>query len=56
MHLGGPFGWLVDGLTNDVVDLSAHHREDNYLSGASLDAVASIVVGRYDDVPLRPGR
>lgn len=56
VHLGGPFGWLVDGLTNDVVDLSAHHREDNYLSGASLDAVASIVVGRYDDVPLRPGR
>lgn len=56
VDVGGLLGWVVNPLANKVVDLSAHHSEDNYLSGASLDAVASIVVGHYDDVPVRPGR
>lgn len=56
VEFGGPFGWLVDGITNDVIDLRLHHQESNYLSGRSLDAVASIVTGDYEEVPLRPGR
>jgi hypothetical protein len=56
VQIGGPIGAIAGAVANEVTDLRLHHREDNYLSGASLDAVSSIVVGRYGDVPLRPGR
>jgi hypothetical protein len=56
VHTGGPLGGLTDFLTNEVNALHLHHNGANYLAGASLDATAAIVVGRYEDVPIRPGR
>ncbi len=50
-----PLG-LTSVLTNEVVDLAAHHRQDNYLGGGSLQAVAAVVIGHYADVPIKPGR
>ena len=56
VQIGGPFGALTDALANEVIDLRLHHQQANYLSGPALDAVAAIVVGDYDAVPIRPGR
>ncbi len=56
VHIGGPLSPLTDAILNTATDLRLHHQQDNYLSGRSLDAVASIVVGRTEGVPLRPGR
>ncbi len=56
IRFGGMFGPLISSVGNTFADLRLHHQEANYLSGPSLDAVASIVVGNYDDVPLRHGR
>lgn len=56
VQMGGPFGALTDRLTNEILDLRLHHQQGNYLSGPALDALASIVVGDYDAVPVRPGR
>lgn len=56
VEIGGPFGALTSAVANEVVDLQLHHRQDNYLSGGGLDAVAAVVVGDYEAVPLRPGR
>ncbi len=52
----GPFGALDSAITNEAVDLAGHHQQSNYLGGASLQAVASVVVGHYADVPIKPGR
>jgi hypothetical protein len=53
-------GFLTDALAStlagDVGDLMIHHQESNYLSGRSLQAVASVVNGRYSEVPIKPGR
>jgi pimeloyl-ACP methyl ester carboxylesterase len=43
-------------IANEVVDLAAHHQEPNYYSGAALTAIASVTVGHYTDVPIKPGR
>ena len=57
LQVGDPLTSLIaSGLANEVVDLAAHHQESNYLSGDSLDAVASVVVGHYTEVPVKPGR
>ncbi len=39
-----------------MADLAAHHQETNYYSGAALSAIASVTVGHYTDVPIKPGR
>ena len=52
----GPLGGLDSAVTNEIMDLAAHHHQSNYLSGPSLQAVASVVVGHYADVPTKPGR
>ena len=58
VHLS--FGPLPDllgsAVANEVVDLAAHHQEANYYSGAALSAIASVTVGHYTDVPIKPGR
>jgi hypothetical protein len=56
VQLGGPFGLLTSAAANEMLDLQLNHQQGNYLSGPSLDAVAAVVVGDYDAVPLRPGR
>ena len=57
LQVGDPLTSLIaSGLANEVVDLASHHQESNYLSGDSLDAVASVVVGHYTEVPVKPGR
>lgn len=56
VHTGGPLGGLTDFVTNEVNALHLHHNGGNYLAGSSLDATAAIVLGRYQDVPIRPGR
>jgi hypothetical protein len=58
VHLSfGPFPDLFGtAIANEVADLAAHHREPNYYSGASLSAIASVTVGHYGDVPIKPGR
>lgn len=50
-----PLG-LTSVLTNEVLDLRAHHQQGNYLGGQSLEAVAAVVIGHYSDVPIKPGR
>jgi pimeloyl-ACP methyl ester carboxylesterase len=53
----GPFPDLLgSAIANDVADLAAHHQEPNYYSAASLAAIASVTVGHYGDVPIKPGR
>ncbi len=53
----GPFPDLLgSAIANEVLDLAAHHQEPNYYSGAALSAIASVVVGHYTDVPIKPGR
>ncbi len=52
----GALGRLDSLITNEVVDLAGHHQQSNYLGGASLQAVAAVVVGHYADVPIKPGR
>lgn len=56
VRLGGPLGGLTDGIANDITGLRLHHNGGNYLAGESLDALAAITAGRYDQVPTRPGR
>lgn len=56
VHLGGPLGGLTDGVANTLTALRLHHNGGNYLTGASLDAIAAIAAGRYDQVPTRSGR
>jgi hypothetical protein len=56
VHAGGPFGGLADVVATEVNALRLHHNGGNYLAGPSLDAMAAIAVGQYDDVPIRPGR
>jgi hypothetical protein len=43
-------------VANEVADLAAHHQEANYYSGTALSAIASVTVGHYTDVPIKPGR
>jgi hypothetical protein len=53
----GPFPDLLgSAVANEVADLAAHHQEANYYSGAALSAIASVTVGLYTDVPIKPGR
>lgn len=56
VSLPGLGGLLSAGLANTVIDTAAHHNEMNYLSGTSLEALADITVGRYSEVPIKPGR
>jgi hypothetical protein len=56
VSLPGLGGLLSAGLANTVFDTAAHHSEMNYLSGPSLQALADITVGRYSEVPIKPGR
>lgn len=56
LHLGGPISGLTDKVATTITDLRLHHNGGNYLAGPSLDAMAAIVVGRYEQVPTRPGR
>lgn len=52
---GAGLNFLTAAATNRLADLH-HHSEANYLAGDSLNAVASVVVGRYTDVPVRDPR
>lgn len=57
VSLPGPLGGLLtSGLANSIIDTAAHHNETNYVTGASLEAIAAITVGRYSEVPIKPGR
>jgi len=59
LTIGGPMGWLTDPMASAAVqqveDLR-HHSTSNYLSGASGEAAAAVVLGHYTDVPIKPGR
>lgn len=52
----GPLHLVTDFVVNQTSALRLHHNGGNYLAGPSLDAMAAIAVGLYDDVPTRPGR
>ena len=56
VSLPGLSGLLAGGIANTVVDTVAHHNETNYFSGLSLEALADVTLGRYSEVPIKPGR
>jgi pimeloyl-ACP methyl ester carboxylesterase len=60
MSIPGPAGLLTglfgSSLANEVADLAGQHSQANYLTGPSLEAAASVLVGHYGDVPVKAGR